>query len=195
MKRSEFNDQPAAPQAATLSFSPKGEVYCAPSEGKNFPIIRGNHPFELFSEYPMFFFSDRFYLYGMSKDKNGGSFYTTSYHKVTDTITLYESKGGESRQVAKGEPEQLRKDYRLATGVIVTIGLAIEGEAFMVDLKFQASSRSAWLDFMQECRRARKLPDFRMTKIESEDFGFVYGFTLHNLDEPEGIYELFNSVS
>ncbi len=192
MKRSEFNDQPAAPQAATLSFSPKGEVYCAPIEGKDFPIIRGNHPFELFSEYPMFFFSDRFYLYGMSRDKNGGSYYTTSYTKVSDTITLYESKGGESRQIAKGEPEQLRKEYRLATGVIVTVGLEIEKESFLVDLKFQASSRSAWLDFMSECRRARKLPDFRVTKVENEDFGFVYSFNLHNLDTPPVIENLFD---
>jgi hypothetical protein len=192
MKRSEFNDQPAAPQAATLSFSPKGEVYCAPIEGKDFPIIRGNHPFELFSEYPMFFFSDRFYLYGMSRDKNGGSYYTTSYTKVSDTITLYESKGGESRQIAKGEPEQLRKEYRLATGVIVTVGLEIEKESFLVDLKFQASSRSAWLDFMSECRRARKLPDFRVTKVENEDFGFVYSFNLHNLDMPPVIENLFD---
>lgn len=192
MKRSEFNNQPAAPQAATLSFSPKGEVYCAPIEGKDFPIIRGNHPFELFSEYPMFFFSDRFYLYGMSRDKNGGSYYTTSYTKVSDTITLYESKGGESRQIAKGEPEQLRKEYRLATGVIVTVGLEIEKESFLVDLKFQASSRSAWLDFMSECRRARKLPDFRVTKVENEDFGFVYSFNLHNLDTPPVIENLFD---
>lgn len=178
MNRKKFLNQAERPQTATISFSPKGGIYVS---GENYILEKGNHPFGAIEDFKFFYVSERFFCYGLSRDKQS-NYYATSYKRLNDTITLYERNGGDARQVAKGTVDELKKDYKLSTGVLVTVVHKEKKELYCIDLKFQASSRSFYMDFITECRRNRNYPDFTIEQGEDKDFGSVYKFKRHSLE-------------
>lgn len=191
MKRTELNQLPERLTSATLSFSPKGEVYISPAPEKDFPFEKGNVPFELFADNLFFFGSDRYFLYGF-REKSETPLYSTSYSTLDAQITL--SEGGEGgRILAKDTPAELRKNFKLSTGVIITAATEIEDTPFLIDIKFQASSRAHWLDFVSDCRRRRAFPDFKMVKQEGK-YGLEYLFSTHGVEPTGGIEALINSI-
>lgn len=176
----------AKDRITTVSFSPKGDIYISVPEGVHFPIASGNHPFAIMDS-NFFFAKDRFFLYGYTK---GTSYYTSSYNNKSESITLYAREQGENtKAITTGTPEELKAKYRLATGVLITAAVTIEKEAFLVDLKFQASSRSNWIDFTSECRRVKKYPDFLISMTETEEYGYAFFFKSHGKDPSKAIEE------
>lgn len=182
MKRNDVLNSKKNPQQATFSFSPKGKIYVSPVS-EDFPLEKGSHPVSLFQDVEFRFLADRFYLYGLSRDKET-NLYSTSYQRASDEVLLYErANGGQSRQIAKETPVNLKKEYKLSTGALITAIIVLEGHPLCVDVKFQASSRSEWIDFSSACRRDRKFPDFTIGTANDKDFGTVYKFS-HITEEP-----------
>lgn len=182
MKRNDSLNSKENPQSATISFSPKGDLYISPKSDE-FPYQKGVHQLPLIDEINFFFIQDRFFMYGISP-KNTGNYYSTSYNRASDLVTLYEKSGDNQKQLAKDTPTNLKRDYKLSTGVLLTVAFKENNNYYCVDLKFQASSRGEWIDFLNQCRRDRMFPDFSIVAIDDEKFGKVYQFKRHGI-EPE----------
>ena len=173
MDRSTFLTE-SRQKPVSISFSPKGDTWVSIPDELSFPLEAGAHPFAIFDGQEFFFSHDRFYLYGYSK---GVNYYSTSYNKKEEEITVYARESGQgARNLGAMLPEEAKTRYRMATGVLVTAAAEFEGDAFLIDLKFQASSRGNWIDYTSECRRKRQFPDFKLSMEESEDFGHAFFF-------------------
>lgn len=193
MKRNDAISEKIQPQAGNFSLSPKGTVYISAKDSAGFPFETGENPLAIIDGMKFYFIQDRFFLYGISS-KTKGNFYSTSYQKASDEITLWERSGEQAKQIAKDTPTNLKRDFKLSTGVILTTAIQVDDVCYCVDLKLQASSRSEWIDFLNQCRRDRNFADFTIEPGSDKDFGTVYRFKRHGIDPDSELQAFIDKI-